>query len=117
MNPSDPSLRPSTVCIRAGTHLDETTGGACSPIYSSTAFAFPNPANENFYPRYFNTPNQHVIEAKMAALEKGRIGKSIRVCRRDVPELPLITLRRPGAAAHNGGYVASRAAIGENPRS
>jgi cystathionine beta-lyase len=64
-------LRPSTLCIHAGTYRDERTGGACSPIFSSTACAFPNSANENFYPRYFNTPNQRVIEQKMAALEQG----------------------------------------------
>jgi cystathionine beta-lyase/cystathionine gamma-synthase len=71
MTPSDRSLRPSTLCIHAGTYRDERTGGACSPIFPSTACAFPNAANENFYPRYFNTPNQRVIEQKMAALEKG----------------------------------------------
>jgi cysteine-S-conjugate beta-lyase len=61
----------STRCIHAGTHLDKATGGACSPIYSSTAFAFPNTANANIYPRYFNTPNQRVINRKLAALEQG----------------------------------------------
>jgi cysteine-S-conjugate beta-lyase len=61
----------STLCLHAGTHLDSATGGACSPIFTSTAFAFPNPANENIYPRYFNTPNQQVINRKVAALEKG----------------------------------------------
>lgn len=71
MNPPNRSLLPSTLCIHAGTHLDAATGGACSPIYTSTAYAFPNPANENVYPRYFNTPNQHVINRKLAALEQG----------------------------------------------
>src|SRR4029453_12907858 len=61
----------STLCVHAGTHLDPATGGACSPIFTSTAYAFPNPAMENFYPRYFNTPNQAVINRKLAALEKG----------------------------------------------
>lgn len=46
----------STLCIHTGTHLDQFTGGACSPIVASTAYAFPNPANENIYPRYSNTP-------------------------------------------------------------
>jgi cysteine-S-conjugate beta-lyase len=71
MTPSDHPLRPSTLCIHAGTYLDERTGGACSPIFPSTAYAFPNAANENFYPRYFNTPNQRVLEQKIAALEQG----------------------------------------------
>ncbi len=61
----------STRCIHAGTHVDPSTGGACSPIYTSTAFAFPNAANANIYPRYFNTPNQRVINRKLAALEQG----------------------------------------------
>ncbi len=69
-SPPSPA-RPATLCIHAGTYHDERTGGACSPIFPSTAYAFPNAANENVYPRYFNTPNQRVIEAKTAALEKG----------------------------------------------
>ena len=71
MTPSNRSLRLATHCIHAGTHLDETTGGACSPIFTSTAYAYPNPANENVYPRYFNVPNQRVINRKLAALERG----------------------------------------------
>lgn len=65
------SLRSSTLCVHAGTHLDRATGGACSPIYTSTAYAYPNSANQNIYPRYFNTPNQRVINRKLAALEQG----------------------------------------------
>lgn len=65
------SLRPSTLCIHAGTHFDQTTRGACSPIFPSTAYAYPNPANENIYPRYFNVPNQRVVARKVAALESG----------------------------------------------
>ncbi len=71
MTSSNHSLRPATLCIHAGTHLDPATGGACSPIFTSTAFAYPNPANENVYPRYFNVPNQRVIHRKLAALEQG----------------------------------------------
>jgi len=71
VNATTHTLRPSTLCIHAGTHLDPATGGACSPIYTSTAYAFPNPTNENIYPRYFNTLNQRVIDRKLAALEEG----------------------------------------------
>jgi cystathionine beta-lyase/cystathionine gamma-synthase len=71
MKPHNQTFRPSTLCVHAGTHLDSATGGACSPIYTSTAYAFPNPANQNIYPRYFNTPNQRVIAGKLAALEQG----------------------------------------------
>ena len=45
-----------------------------SPVFASTAFAYPNPANENFYPRYFNVANQRVIGDKVAALEGGEAG-------------------------------------------
>jgi cystathionine beta-lyase/cystathionine gamma-synthase len=61
----------STRCVHSGTHHDGQTGGACSPVFTSTAFAFPNPTGENIYPRYFNTPNQQVINRKLAALEGG----------------------------------------------
>lgn len=63
--------RPATLCVHAGTYHDERTGGACSPIFPSTACAFPNATGQNYYPRYFNTPNQRVIEQKLAALEHG----------------------------------------------
>jgi cystathionine beta-lyase/cystathionine gamma-synthase len=66
--------RPDTLCVHAGTHVDERTGGVNSPIYTSTAYAYPNPANENVYPRYFNVPNQRVVARKLAALEKGEDG-------------------------------------------
>jgi len=66
-----PTSGPGTRCVHAGTYHDPQTGGACSPVFTSTAFAFPNAANENIYPRYFNTPNQAVIERKLAALEGG----------------------------------------------
>ena len=62
----------STRCIHAGTLHDETTGGVCSPIHVSSAFAFPNVTGENIYPRYFNSPNQHALCAKIAALEQGK---------------------------------------------
>jgi cystathionine beta-lyase len=61
----------STRCIHAGTYHDPATGAACSPIFASTAFAFPNPTGTNFYPRYFNTPNQQIVAHKVAALEGG----------------------------------------------
>ncbi len=71
MNADSLHFGASTLSVHAGTHRDESTGGANSPIYTSTAYAFPNPTNENIYPRYFNTPNQRVIARKLAALEQG----------------------------------------------
>jgi cystathionine beta-lyase/cystathionine gamma-synthase len=64
-------FRTATLCVHAGTYVDAGTGGVNSPIFTSTAYAYPNPANENVYPRYFNVPNQRAIAAKVAALEKG----------------------------------------------
>jgi cystathionine beta-lyase len=63
-------LGPASLCVHAGTYRDSRTGGVCSPIFTSTSYAYPNPANENIYPRYFNVPNQQVLAAKVAALEK-----------------------------------------------
>ena len=65
------ALRPATVCVHTGTHLDEKTFGIGSPIFPSTSYAYPNAANANIYPRYFNVPNQQVVAKKVAALEKG----------------------------------------------
>lgn len=65
------SLRPATICVHAGTHLDRQTCGIGSPIFPSTSYAYPNAADENIYPRYFNVPNQRVVAKKVAALEKG----------------------------------------------
>ncbi len=71
MTISDRSFRESTLCLHAGTHLDPTNGGVCTPLYTSTAFAFPNDTNTPIYPRYFNTPNQEVVCQKLTALEQG----------------------------------------------
>ncbi|MBI5688642.1 MAG: aminotransferase class I/II-fold pyridoxal phosphate-dependent enzyme [Verrucomicrobia bacterium] len=71
MSSTHPTRRAATLCIHAGTHHDSATGGACSPIFPSTAYAFPHPTGANIYPRYFNTPNQRVIAGKLAALEQG----------------------------------------------
>jgi cystathionine beta-lyase len=71
IHPMSPPAGFSTRCIHAGTHLDAAAGGACSPIFPSTAYAFPNASNQNVYPRYFNVPNQEVINRKVAALEGG----------------------------------------------
>ena len=51
--------------------MDASTGGVNSPIFTSSAYAYPGPGGENMYPRYFNTPNQQAVAGKMAALENG----------------------------------------------
>jgi cystathionine beta-lyase/cystathionine gamma-synthase len=65
------ALKPGTLCVHAGTIVDENTGGVTTPIFTATSYAYPNPRNENCYPRYFNVPNQNAVCAKLAALEKG----------------------------------------------
>lgn len=64
----------STRCVHAGTLPDSYAGGVNSPLYTSTAYAYPGPANENIYQRYFNTPNQQTVADKVAALEGGEAG-------------------------------------------
>jgi cystathionine beta-lyase/cystathionine gamma-synthase len=72
MNPQDLARAGfSTRCVHAGTWFDAATGGACSPVFLSTAHVYPHPTGENVYPRYFNTPNQQVVARKIAALEGG----------------------------------------------
>jgi cystathionine beta-lyase len=51
--------------------VDTRTGGVNSPIFTSSAYAYPGPEGGNMYQRYFNTPNQAVVAQKVAALEKG----------------------------------------------
>jgi cystathionine beta-lyase len=74
MQDQDRAAQPATLCVHAGTYVDRPTGGVNTPVFTSTAYAYPNPANENIYPRYFNVPNQNVIAAKVAALEKAEAG-------------------------------------------
>jgi cystathionine beta-lyase len=74
MNEPKQQFKPATLCVHAGTHVDHSTGGIGSPIFTSTSYAYPNPKNLNVYPRYFNVPNQRVVVAKVAALEKAEDG-------------------------------------------
>lgn len=64
----------STVSVHTGTYLDERVGSVGSPIFPSTSYTYPNAADENYYPRYFNVPNQRVVAEKAAALERGEAG-------------------------------------------
>lgn len=74
MKDQERALQPATLCVHAGTYVDKPTGGVNTPIFASTAYAYPNATNENIYPRYFNVPNQQAVAAKVAALEKGEAG-------------------------------------------
>lgn len=63
-----------TQSVHAGTRFDETTGGANTPIYTSTANKFIASENQ-FYPRYFNTLNQQSVVDKLCALEHAEAGR------------------------------------------
>ena len=62
-----------TQCVHAGELNDTQYGGAISPIYASTSYAF-NDVEINQYPRYFNTPNQRGLCEKVATLEGAESG-------------------------------------------
>ena len=52
---------------------DIPSAGAVQPIDPSTAFAHID-GETQAYPRYFNTPNQDAVAAKIAALESADAG-------------------------------------------
>lgn len=62
---------PLTVAVHAGSIGDPIHGGLVTPIYSSSAYNYDHLVR---YPRYFNTPNQDAVVAKVAALEGAETG-------------------------------------------
>lgn len=64
-------LSKRTLAVQAGTQKDSLYGGRVSPIYTSSAYDYDQVVR---YPRYFNTPNQAAVVAKMAALEGAEDG-------------------------------------------
>jgi len=63
----------ATLCVHKGTIKDVKYNGSVSPIYVSSSYAFED-VEEKRYPRYFNTPNQEGLSAKIAALENADKG-------------------------------------------
>lgn len=59
----------NTICTHVGEIEDKQFGGAVSPIYTSTSYAYID-AEISRYPRYSNTPNQEYLCKKIAALEE-----------------------------------------------
>lgn len=59
----------NTICTHAGGLKDDQYGGATSPLYMSTTYAYED-VEEKRYPRNFNTPNQKALAVKLAALEQ-----------------------------------------------
>ncbi len=61
----------STVSVHAGHRAGNL--GVVNPIEPSSAFQYID-SGDQFYPRYFNTPNQQIIIEKIAALENAPTG-------------------------------------------
>ncbi len=61
-------MRKETQCVHSGAIKDTMYSGVNSPIFTSTAFNYLD-REEVAYPRYFNTPNQNAVVAKVCALE------------------------------------------------
>ena len=62
-----------TLCVHAGELKDEQHGGAISPLYMSSSYAY-NDLKISQYPRYFNTPNQRGVAEKIASIEGAKAG-------------------------------------------
>ena len=58
-----------TRCIVSGQLQNMPNIGTVNPIFPSTTFAYIDQA-ANVYPRYFNTPNQALLNEKIASLEE-----------------------------------------------
>jgi cystathionine beta-lyase/cystathionine gamma-synthase len=66
-------MHKETQCVHDGTIKDTMSGGVNSPVFTSTAFGYLD-RDQVFYPRYFNTPNQGAVVAKVCALESAEDG-------------------------------------------
>ncbi|MDH5599492.1 MAG: aminotransferase class I/II-fold pyridoxal phosphate-dependent enzyme [Cyclobacteriaceae bacterium] len=64
--------RKETKSVHSG-GIEDPFGGVTSPIIPSTAYNYLE-KDKTAYPRYFNTPNQEAVAAKIAALEGGEMG-------------------------------------------
>jgi cystathionine beta-lyase/cystathionine gamma-synthase len=62
-----------TQCVHSGSIPDRMSGGLNSPIFTSSSFVYLD-AEENVYPRYFNTPNQKAVVDKLCVLENTQSG-------------------------------------------
>jgi cystathionine beta-lyase len=62
-----------TQSVHAGSQPDQVYKGAVTPIYPASAYDYED-VGAILYPRYFNTPNQRAVGAKVAALENAAEG-------------------------------------------
>jgi len=66
-------MQKNTQCVHSGSYADPDTKGIITPIYPSSSYEYMD-LDENVYPRYYNTPNQKAIIAKLCALENAKDG-------------------------------------------
>ena len=66
-------MKKETQCVHSGAIKDTMNRGVNSPIFTSTAFNYLDQEHA-LYPRYFNTPNQNAVVAKICALEEAEDG-------------------------------------------
>lgn len=70
------TLRPDTLCARAGEKIDRNVGGVTTPIHTASAYMRADVGGTAAYryPRYANIPTQDAPAEKIAALEGAEEG-------------------------------------------
>ncbi|MEM7453306.1 MAG: PLP-dependent aspartate aminotransferase family protein [Planctomycetota bacterium] len=66
----DPAIKKESVCVSVD---KDSRHGVVTPVYPSTAFQYVD-EGQQYYPRYFNTPNQDSVTTKLAKLERTEDG-------------------------------------------
>mgnify|MGYP001765314960 FL=1 len=66
-------MKKETACVHGGTYRDRAVRGVNTPIFTSSACEYLD-RGETPYPRYFNTPNQEAVVAKVCRLEGAQAG-------------------------------------------
>ncbi|WP_428633792.1 trans-sulfuration enzyme family protein [Sedimenticola sp.] len=66
-------MNKNTQCVHGGSGGAIEVTGINTPVYTSTAYHYLD-SDKQPYPRYFNTPNQDVVVAKLCALEQTEAG-------------------------------------------
>ena len=66
-------MKKETACVHGGTYRDKAVRGVNTPIFTSSACEYLD-REETPYPRYFNTPNQEAVVAKVCQLEGAQAG-------------------------------------------
>jgi Cystathionine beta-lyases/cystathionine gamma-synthases len=63
-----------TQSVHAGSFGDPQFKGTVTPVFPSSAYDYEGVSGGTMYPRYFNTPNNHAVAQKLAALENAEEG-------------------------------------------